>query len=102
MSIFDVFDRISANSNAARGNIEYVIAGLGNPGLEYENTRHNAGFDAIDCIAEKYGIPVQKEEGNLIQSKKDESGSFLDNVSSDLSQIKGRKVLQTQGGREAR
>ena len=44
----------------------------------------------------------QKEEGNLIQSKKDESGSFLDNVSSDLSQIKGRKVLQTQGGREAR
>lgn len=43
-----------------------------------------------------------KEEGNLIQSKKDESGSFLDNVSSDLSQIKGRKVLQTQGGREAR
>lgn len=44
----------------------------------------------------------QKEEGNLIQSKKDESGSFLDNVSSDLSQIKGRKVLQTQGGRDAR
>ena len=39
MSIFDVFDRISANSSSSRGKIEYVIAGLGNPGLEYENTR---------------------------------------------------------------
>lgn len=52
--------------------------------------------------AAEVGGGGQKEEGNLIQSKKDESGSFLDNVSSDLSQIKGRKVLQTQGGREAR
>ena len=30
-----------------------VIAGLGNPGNEYENTRHNVGFAAIDALAEK-------------------------------------------------
>lgn len=36
----------------------YVIAGLGNPGREYENTRHNVGFDVIDALAEKYGIRV--------------------------------------------
>lgn len=34
----------------------YIIAGLGNPGREYEHTRHNAGFDAIDCLADKYRI----------------------------------------------
>ncbi len=36
----------------------YVIAGLGNPKREYENTRHNVGFDVIDAIASKYGIRV--------------------------------------------
>ncbi len=34
----------------------YVIAGLGNMGSQYERTRHNAGFDALDFLAAKYGI----------------------------------------------
>lgn len=36
----------------------YIIAGLGNPSKEYKNTRHNIGFDVIDCIADKNGIDV--------------------------------------------
>ena len=51
MGIFEVFDRISANSQAQRGKIEYVIAGLGNFGMEYDNTRHNAGFFTVDKLA---------------------------------------------------
>ena len=38
----------------------YIIAGLGNPGKKYENTRHNMGFTAIDLLAEKFGIKVNK------------------------------------------
>jgi len=38
----------------------FVIVGLGNPGSKYDNTRHNVGFDAIDILSEKYGIPVKK------------------------------------------
>ena len=38
----------------------YIIAGLGNPGRKYENTRHNMGFIAVDLLAEKYGIKVDK------------------------------------------
>ena len=38
----------------------YIIAGLGNPGKKYENTRHNMGFLAVDLLAEKYGIKVDK------------------------------------------
>lgn len=38
----------------------YVIAGLGNPRREYENTRHNVGFAVIDMLAEKYGIRVDE------------------------------------------
>ena len=37
----------------------YIIAGLGNPGpCSYEGTRHNAGFDVIDALADKYNISV--------------------------------------------
>ena len=38
----------------------YIIAGLGNPGKKYENTRHNMGFLAIDLLAEACGIRVDK------------------------------------------
>jgi PTH1 family peptidyl-tRNA hydrolase len=40
----------------------YIIVGLGNPGKEYEGTRHNAGFMVIDRMAEKYGIDVNDEK----------------------------------------
>ncbi len=36
----------------------FIIAGLGNPGLRYEGTRHNAGFAVIDALADKYHISV--------------------------------------------
>ena len=38
----------------------YVIAGLGNPKKEYENTRHNVGFDAVDLLADRHGIRVNE------------------------------------------
>ena len=60
MSIFDVFDRISANSQTQRGKIEYVIAGLGNFGMEYDNTRHNAGFFTIDRLAKNLGEDINR------------------------------------------
>lgn len=40
----------------------YIIAGLGNPTKKYEHTRHNIGFDVIDCIAEKYNIDVSTKK----------------------------------------
>ncbi len=40
----------------------HIIAGLGNPGKEYENTRHNIGFDVIDALSDQYSIEV-KERG---------------------------------------
>ena len=41
-------------------NFDYMIVGLGNPGKQYESTRHNAGFICIDILAEKYGIKINK------------------------------------------
>ncbi|MGO8752427.1 MAG: hypothetical protein ACLQNE_41335 [Thermoguttaceae bacterium] len=35
-----------------------LIIGLGNPGKQYENTRHNAGFWAIDELSRKWHVPI--------------------------------------------
>lgn len=40
----------------------FVIAGLGNPGMKYERTRHNIGFDVIDVLAKKYNIRVTEQK----------------------------------------
>lgn len=46
--------------NKAGGPISYMIVGLGNPGIKYQNTRHNVGFCAIDHIAKKLGVSADK------------------------------------------
>jgi len=58
-SIFDLFKKIEKENNSG-GNITHIIAGLGNPGAEYEKTRHNAGFMAIDKIAEGAGVKISR------------------------------------------
>ena len=48
------------------GGFEYLIAGLGNPGKEYENTRHNAGFAAADALAEQFNLNWSKKKFDAI------------------------------------
>lgn len=47
----------------------FVIAGLGNPKREYDNTRHNIGFAFIDALAEKYDIPVMDVKHKALTGK---------------------------------
>jgi PTH1 family peptidyl-tRNA hydrolase len=47
----------------------YIIAGLGNPGREYDNTRHNIGFAAIDKIADREDIAVIEKKHKAIIGK---------------------------------
>lgn len=60
MSIFDIFKQIESREPAVSGAVEFIIAGLGNPGTEYENTRHNIGFMTIDTLCEKYKVKCKK------------------------------------------
>lgn len=43
-----------------------LIAGLGNPGKEYQNTRHNSGFMAIDRLADKLGTSITTNKWNAL------------------------------------
>ena len=60
MSVFDIFKQLEHKEPAPTGAVEYIIVGLGNPGTEYENTRHNIGFMTIDTLCEKYKLNCKK------------------------------------------
>ena len=47
-------------STPLTGTVTHIVVGLGNPDRKYENTRHNAGFIALDALAEKYGVNVNR------------------------------------------
>ena len=61
-NIFDIFKQIESQKPTASGPVEWMIVGLGNPGKEYENTRHNAGFICMDAISKKLGVAVNKSK----------------------------------------
>ena len=65
--IFDLFKQISSgNGDKPLGSIEYIVVGLGNPEKEYEKTRHNAGFMAIDFLAQKVGAKLDRAKFQAI------------------------------------
>ena len=57
-NIFDLFKSIEKKTET--GPVTHIIVGLGNPGTKYEKTRHNAGFIAVDYIAEKLGVKIDR------------------------------------------
>ena len=47
-------------NNPPIGPVEWMVVGLGNPGSQYAQTRHNAGFRTLDAVAEKAGAKVNR------------------------------------------
>ncbi len=69
----------------------FLIVGLGNPGEEYEGTRHNAGFLAVDRIADELGARYWKTECGALTAK----GTYRD---VDVVLAKPQSFMNTSGG----
>lgn len=69
----------------------FLIVGLGNPGEEYEHTRHNAGFDTVDKIAAEIGVRYWKNERGALTGK----GAYHD---IDVVLAKPQSYMNTSGG----
>ena len=55
----------------------YLIAGLGNPGREYQTSRHNIGFMLVSHLAEKLGVTFTRVQSKALVTKSDNQGSKL-------------------------
>jgi len=56
------------------GAIDYLVVGLGNPGMAYEGTRHNAGCEALAVLAKEAGIPMVKKQFKALTGTGDIDG----------------------------
>lgn len=76
-------------------NENWLIVGLGNPGREYEKTRHNAGFRAIDLLAESLNVKIDKLkfQGLYCQTNYNGCKIFLLKPQTYMN-LSGRSVLQ--------
>ncbi len=72
-NIFDLFKSIEKKTDTRP--ITHIVVGLGNPGAKYEKTRHNAGFIAIDHIAEKLGVKIDRAKFHALVCECEMGGS---------------------------
>ncbi len=78
-----------------RNSETWLIVGLGNPGREYENTRHNAGFRALDILASKLGCKVDKAKFQGLYGQMNYKGRKLLLLKPQTyMNLSGRSVLQ--------
>lgn len=72
--------------------MKYLIAGLGNPGKEYENTRHNIGFKVLDALAEASNIVYSDERHGWVTEYKFKSRTFILLKPSTYMNLSGKAV----------
>ena len=76
-SIFDLFRKIESQSASLPKPVSWLIVGLGNHGAEYAGTRHNAGFYAIDALARKMNVRIDRARFHALTGEGTFAGEHL-------------------------
>ncbi len=77
------------------GSENWLIVGLGNPGREYEKTRHNCGFRAVDLLADQLGTKIDKLKFQGLYAQVNYQGKKLFLLKPQtFMNLSGRSVLQ--------
>lgn len=71
-----------------------VVIGLGNPGKEYENTRHNIGFMAVDKMREKYSLDEKTKFQGLISEKSIKGEKIIFLKPQTFMNLSGNSVIE--------
>ncbi|MCL2889396.1 MAG: aminoacyl-tRNA hydrolase, partial [Eggerthellaceae bacterium] len=82
---------MQSEKNAGSKQEKYLVVGLGNPGVAYAHTRHNAGFDTIDLLAEELGANYWKTECGAVSAK-------VVHLGLELVLAKPQGFMNTSGG----
>lgn len=66
-------EEVQKNDNT----VKYLITGLGNPGAEYNGTRHNIGFDVVDYLAAKFEVSYKSDRHGYVGTFKHRGRQFI-------------------------
>lgn len=79
-----------------------LIVGIGNPEEKYRGTRHNIGFDIVDCLAEKLGKAKWKKDADALVAEASDgtmlmkSALFVNNTGGSVERFAGKKGLKAE------
>ena len=75
-NIFDLFKKIESGGSA-KAPITHIVVGLGNIGREYDKTRHNAGFMAVDTFAKENGAVIDRAKFHALVTEAEVAGKRI-------------------------
>ena len=75
-----------------------LVCGLGNPGPEYERTRHNIGFATVDVLAERHGVRYWKTQAGCEVARVPMRQASADGGTAEIVLAKPQSYMNTSGG----
>ena len=99
MSVFDIFKKLDEQKAAqAAVPVEWLVVGLGNPGSNYDGTRHNAGFCAVDELARQANVTYWKNQSGAEVASIQVNDSDAEGGKREVLLVKPQSYMNTSGG----
>ena len=84
---------------SSQGGVSWIIVFLGNPGLQYNGTRHNAGFMVCDVLEKRLGISVNRLKNRALTAKVTLNGVFVNGKGYGSATVKNMGAVPVTVGK---